>query len=831
MTPTSSASTSGAMQTQSQAEVALSQHQAAERRVWLIEQLLVKNGQTESTQVAVKRDNAIQSIRSLFSSFVHKHTSSLPHPSTGSLRTFGSVCIGISSDESDVDAVCIAPKAISRKMFFTLFADELRASTEVSSLVPILEAFVPVITLVYDDIEIDLVFAQLHMDTVLEDVDISDDNLLKNLDDRCVRSLNGPRVANEILRLVPNHTAFRTALRFVKYWAKQRGVYSNILGYLGGVAWAISVAKICQMHPNATADVLLSEFFSTLMKWDWTYPLILKPIQEDPWNPVLSQIYPDTFMMPIITPAYPSMCTTHNLSKSNFKLIMHEITRGATIVERISAGTASWEQLVEPLSFRTLYEDYLQIVATSDSIEHQFVWSGWVESRIRQLSKRLETLPNISLVHICTQVYEKVMPQLPITESPANHSDQLVTHPSPLAHSSVFYIGLQLSENRIPARGVHPSSVVDVSRPIQEFIELVQSGSMFSPDIMGISVRHLNGADIPSDHCTGYKHYKKRRRTISGTKLHAEYLQDAEPEVTDETVTVGHDTEALDSNQDVPIANEQPSLEAPLGQPANMPSNGVLFIGGLDLAVTEFRLKKIFEKFGQITKLDFLWHKTGPKLGHPKGSAFVKFENEASSLRAIATLNGTVPAWNGTRRLTVTWSKLTSQQASQHSGTADANSTQHPTKRPKTKREFEARALEATINKKVQLVPGSNSTPETRIAAIERKLKEMESKKAAAADVGGSLTNDVGGGASKNSSKSRVSAPCLNQRSKSPATATEISRSRSAHSANSTAGTRNYAPQQDDEMSRDPSLDGDMTAIRGRTEKNRRAGLSNQRGQ
>ncbi|KAJ3236758.1 polynucleotide adenylyltransferase [Chytriomyces hyalinus] len=827
MTPTSSAGTSSAMQTKSQAEATLSEHQAEERRVWLIEQLLVKNGQTESTQIAMKRDNAIQSIRSLFSSFVQKHTSSLPHPSTGSLRTFGSVCIGVSSDDSDVDAVCIAPNAVSRKMFFTLFADELRASTEVSSLVTILEAFVPVITLVYDDIEIDLVFAQLHLDTVLEDVDISNDNLLKNLDDRCVRSLNGPRVANEILRLVPNHAAYRTALRFVKYWAKQRGVYSNILGYLGGVAWAISVAKICQMHPTATADFILSEFFSTLMKWDWTYPMILKPIQEDPWNPVMSQIYPDTFMMPIITPAYPSMCTTHNLSKSNFNLIMHEITRGATIVERISAGTGSWEQLVEPLSFRSLYEDYLQIVATSDSFEHQFVWSGWVESRIRQLSKRLETLPNVSLVHICTQVYEKVIPQLPTTESPANHSDQSVTHPSSLAHSSVFYIGLQLAENFIPARGIHPSSVLDVSRPIQEFIELVQSGTMFSPDIMGISVRHLNGADIPSEHCTGYKHYKKRRRAISGTKLHAEYLQDEEPEVANETVTLAPETQALDPNQDVPIANDQPFLEAPLAQPVNVVSSGVLFIGGLDLAVTEFRLKKIFEKFGQITKLDFLWHKTGPKIGHPKGSAFVKFENESSSLRAIATLNGTVPAWNGGRRLTVTWSKLTSQQASQHSGTADANSTQHPTKRPKTKREFEARALEATINKKVQLVPGSNSTPETRIAAIERKLKEMESKKAAAAD-GGSLCNDVTAGA-KNPSKARVSAPCLNQRAKSPATATHVSLS--AQAANSAAGTRNYGPQHDDEMSRDPSLDGDMTANRGRTEKNRRAGLSNQRGQ
>ena len=48
--------------------------------------------------------------------------------------------------------------------------------------------------------------------------------LLKNLDEKCVRSLNGCRVTDEILRLVPNTDNFRLALRAIKLWAKSMAV-------------------------------------------------------------------------------------------------------------------------------------------------------------------------------------------------------------------------------------------------------------------------------------------------------------------------------------------------------------------------------------------------------------------------------------------------------------------------------------------------------------------------------------------------------------------------------------------------------------------------------
>jgi poly(A) polymerase len=74
-------------------------------------------------------------------------------------------------------------------------------------------------------------------------------------------------VTDEILRLVPDIPTFRMALRCIKFWAQRRAIYSNVLGFLGGVAWAMLVAKVCQMYPKAVASTIVSKFFLVFDQW------------------------------------------------------------------------------------------------------------------------------------------------------------------------------------------------------------------------------------------------------------------------------------------------------------------------------------------------------------------------------------------------------------------------------------------------------------------------------------------------------------------------------------------------------------------------------------
>ncbi|SRR6266851_68359 len=53
-----------------------------------------------------------------------------------------------------------------------------------------------------------------------------------------------------------------------------RAIYSNVNGFLGGVAWAMLVARICQLYPNAVAGAIVSRFFIIMYQWCASTPCI-----------------------------------------------------------------------------------------------------------------------------------------------------------------------------------------------------------------------------------------------------------------------------------------------------------------------------------------------------------------------------------------------------------------------------------------------------------------------------------------------------------------------------------------------------------------------------
>ena len=44
------------------------------------------------------------------------------------------------------------------------------------------------------------------------------------------------------------------------------------------------------------------------------------------------------------------------------------------------------------------------------------------------------------------------------------------------------------------------------------------------------------------------------------------------------------------------------------------------------VVVRRFQVLKVFRRFGNVTKVEFLWHRDGPRRGQPRGYCFVEFE-------------------------------------------------------------------------------------------------------------------------------------------------------------------------------------------------------------
>jgi poly(A) polymerase len=220
---------------------------------------------------------------------------------------------------SDIDTLVVVPKHVSRDEFFDHFPPLLVKGAPpgaIEELTPVPDAFVPIIKFKYSGISIDLIFARLAVGQVPADLTLNDKNLLRGVEEKCLRCLNGTRVTDEILQLVPEQKVFRLALRGVKLWAQSvyyllyfqllyglgagRAIYANVMGFPGGVAWAMLVARICQLYPHATSSVIIGKFFRILGQWSWPQPVLLKQIEDGPlnvrvWNPKVKPPRPAWF--------------------------------------------------------------------------------------------------------------------------------------------------------------------------------------------------------------------------------------------------------------------------------------------------------------------------------------------------------------------------------------------------------------------------------------------------------------------------------------------------------------------------------------------------------
>ncbi|KAF8743039.1 polymerase, partial [Rhizoctonia solani] len=534
---------------------------------------LRKQGNFESEEESKLRQEVLGIVHELVQEFVRKvslkagMSEQAAKMAGGKIFTFGSYRLGVHGPGSDIDTLCVVPRHVTYTDFFETFEPmlkEMKGATEVAG-VP--EAYVPIITANIRGIPIDFLCASLNRPDIPDDLGLEDNKILAGLDERTVRSLGGSirfpqiigyglttirfaflgsRVTNDILRLVPNQDVFRDSLRCIKLWAQRRAIYSNVNGFLGGVAWAMLVARICQLYPNLNAAAIVHRFFIIMLQWKWPQPILLQQIEEEVkeldfskrmnfrvWNP---RLYPTdrNHLMPIITPSYPSMCSTHNVTRSTMSVMKDEFMRGSQIVEQIMFRRAEWSELFAKHDFFQKYRYYLQIIASSGKAEDQLKWSGTVESRLRQLVMKLEFVDQLEVAHPFIKGFEQKHYCLDDAEvravaqgdvSPViekrKEEDMKDTPGVSEVFTTTFYIGMKVADKKAGTSGPRK---LDISYPTAEFTKQVKQWEQYHEETHGIVVRHIKSCALPDHVFEGgvrpvvIKSLKRSKSSIKGTK-------------------------------------------------------------------------------------------------------------------------------------------------------------------------------------------------------------------------------------------------------------------------------------------------------------------------
>lgn len=486
---------------------------------------LKSKGSFESEAATKKRVEVLTILQKLTEEFVYRvslkknMSEGMAKDSGGKIFTFGSYRLGVYGPGSDIDTLVVAPKHVTRNDYFEVFAELLRERPELEEIATVPDAFVPIIKIEFSGISIDLIFAKLDIPRVPKDLTLDDKNLLRNLDERDLRSLNGTRVTDEILTLVPKPTVFKHALRCIKMWAQQRAIYANVYGFPGGVAWAMLVARICQLYPNAVSAVIVEKFFQIYSQWSWPQPVLLKQIEDGPlqvrvWNP---RLYAQDRLhkMPVITPAYPSMCATHNITNSTMKIILSEFKRGVSIMNEIAANKSTWSKLLERHDFFHRYRFYLCIVvSTKANSDEHLKYSGMVESKLRLLVQKLELVEGIELAHPYVKDFHNgylCESEAQIQEVLQNYGslkgDQVTKDITPVStenkdedaskkkeiHLTKLFIGLKLDINK------NGEKKLDIQHPCSEFFNICKSWLDFDSNIHQIQIKNVKLYDLPAD--------------------------------------------------------------------------------------------------------------------------------------------------------------------------------------------------------------------------------------------------------------------------------------------------------------------------------------------
>eukprot|EP00758_Cryptobia_borreli_P002498 Tbor_TRINITY_DN3073_c0_g1::TRINITY_DN3073_c0_g1_i1::g.17417::m.17417/K14376/PAP; poly(A) polymerase len=465
--------------------------------------------QIEPESEANQRRHAIVDLSELMKSWItsvmiNKHRMSKADADRyeGKLFTTGSYRYNVHTTGSDIDAVLVAPEGLSVEDFFSTFAERLRREQWVTEMILVKNAKVPIISMKCHGIDMDLSFTSIRREKV--PVAITDD-LLKGLDMKYIISASAVRVAQTLLEYAPEKFNFRQSLRFIKSWAKFRGIHGSQFGFPTGIGWALLVCRACQAYPNRSPAGVLVGFFRFYTNWFRESPfetgrpnppIFLNAEQIrgktelgeswDPTNRFHAQAY-----MPVLTPVAPSTNSCDMIGEFTFRIICSELRRGTEFLSKnFNEASATddeypfavWSKLLEPYPFFETHEHFL-CVSVSCSATRADLYRPYVDAvevRIKELysfGRGLDIFEGVSVRPWPKRFEEPTQREFVdeynrvVSSNGANAAGEasnlkpLPKSPNPLL-TAYFYIGIDVKKR--PGEPAPQFQLVEITRAFKE---------------------------------------------------------------------------------------------------------------------------------------------------------------------------------------------------------------------------------------------------------------------------------------------------------------------------------------------------------------------------
>lgn len=312
----------------------------------------------------------------------------------------GSYGLGVWTSSSDIDCLCMGP--FSSSTFFSLAAQRLRKAADKGvKLMRRVKAHTgTMLELEINGVKIDLQYAPAGAVAAQwpDCLRLPASDPAWMLSAQTLNKLKPIRDLDYVRRSVPDIIKFRLAHRFIKTWAKRRGIYALKYGYLGGIPITILLARIHKLlaHDNAVVSLsdLLATFFNHYANFNWRADLAFDPF----FHKQLNYRRTDREALAILGYAPPALNTCLAASVPSVRTITEEFQKADKM---LSEETMTWSRFLETdgsADFLKSYKSYIKINVQfwGGSLTKGRGLVGWLESRcvslLVDLNRRLPDL-------------------------------------------------------------------------------------------------------------------------------------------------------------------------------------------------------------------------------------------------------------------------------------------------------------------------------------------------------------------------------------------------------------------------------------------------------